>query len=71
MAEISPMDTIAENIKLLDGYDIRAEITQLIQERLATALIITGGNKTRAAKLLGLPSYQTLTNWMKKHGVKR
>jgi DNA-binding protein Fis len=28
-----------------------------------------GGNKSRAAKLLGLPNYQTLTNWLKRHGV--
>ena len=28
-----------------------------------------GGNKTRAAELIGLPSYQTLTNWMKGYDV--
>jgi DNA-binding NtrC family response regulator len=27
------------------------------------------GNKTIAAKTLGLPSYQTLTNWLKKYGL--
>lgn len=27
------------------------------------------GNKTLAAKILGLPSYQTLTNWLKKYGL--
>jgi DNA-binding NtrC family response regulator len=26
-------------------------------------------NKTKAAKILGLPSYQTLTNWLKKYGL--
>lgn len=30
--------------------------------------VVTDGNKTQAAALLGLPSYQTLTNWLKKHG---
>ena len=29
------------------------------------------GNKTEAARLLGLPSYQTLTNWLKKYGLER
>ena len=29
------------------------------------------GNKTRAAELLGLPSYQTLTNWLAKYEVPR
>ena len=27
------------------------------------------GNKTRAAELLGLPSYQTFSNWVKKYGL--
>jgi len=27
------------------------------------------GNKTKAAELLGLPSYQTFTNWLKKYGL--
>jgi DNA-binding protein Fis len=27
------------------------------------------GNKTQAARELGLNSYQTLTNWMKRLGV--
>ena len=26
-------------------------------------------NKTRAAELVGLASYQTFTNWLSKHGV--
>ncbi len=28
-----------------------------------------GGNKSKAAKILGLPNYQTLTNWLKKYGL--
>lgn len=31
----------------------------------------THGSKTRAAELVGLPSYQTFTNWMKRYGVDR
>jgi len=27
------------------------------------------GNKSRAAELVGLPSYQTLTNWLRKYDV--
>ena len=27
------------------------------------------GNKTKASKILGLPSYQTLTNWLTKYGL--
>ena len=29
----------------------------------------SGGNKTMASKLIGLPNHQTFTNWMKKHKV--
>ena len=29
----------------------------------------TRGNKTESARILGLPSYQTLTNWLKKYGL--
>lgn len=37
---------------------------------LDRALEEAGGNKTRAAELVGLASYQTFTNWMKKYGVR-
>jgi len=29
----------------------------------------TGGNKARAAKLLGFGNATTLTNWLMRHGV--
>jgi DNA-binding NtrC family response regulator len=48
---------------------IRQEIRDLIQQRIKMALLLCNGNKTAAADLLGLSSYQTLTNWMIKHGV--
>ena len=45
-----------------------------IMEAVAThylhaALTESHGNKTKAAELLGLSSYQTLANWMKKYGI--
>ncbi|MEA1928970.1 MAG: sigma 54-interacting transcriptional regulator [Candidatus Auribacterota bacterium] len=36
---------------------------------LKRALIEAQGNKTLAAKLVGLPNYQTFSNWMKKYQV--
>jgi DNA-binding NtrC family response regulator len=36
---------------------------------LEKGLSETHGNKTKTSEILGLPSYQTLTNWMKKYGV--
>ena len=31
----------------------------------------SAGNKSRAAKLVGLASYRTPTNWLSKYGVSR
>ncbi len=39
------------------------------QHYLTRALEEARGNKTRAAKLVGLPSYQTLSNWIKRYEV--
>jgi DNA-binding protein Fis len=37
---------------------------------LARAMDEARGNKTKAAGLVGLPSYQTLTNWLTRYDVK-
>ena len=49
---------------------IKEEIRDLVQQRIKMALLLCTGNKPAAADMLGLPSYQTLTNWMIKYGVK-
>jgi transcriptional regulator with PAS, ATPase and Fis domain len=36
---------------------------------LEKGLSETHGNKTKTSEILGLPSYQTLTNWLKKYGL--
>lgn len=36
---------------------------------LARAMEESAGNKTKAAELVGLPSYQTLTNWLHRYGI--
>ena len=48
---------------------LQSEIAGLVCRRICTALRICHGNKTAAAELLGLSSYQTLANWMQKYGV--
>ena len=52
-----------------NGFSIQELLTQITRLYLKRALIEAKGNKTEAAKLVGLPSYQTLTNWIKKYGV--
>lgn len=52
-----------------NGLDIRLILEDVARHYLERALQEAGGNKTRAAELIGLPSYQTFTNWMTKYGI--
>lgn len=45
-------------------------LAEVARHYLARAYEEAGGNKSAACKLVGLPNYQTFTNWMKKFGVK-
>lgn len=47
--------------------DLMGEVARHYLQRAMTE---AHGNKTEAARLLGLGSYQTLTNWLEKYGVK-
>jgi transcriptional regulator with PAS, ATPase and Fis domain len=70
---IHPMANI-QNDKLLDrslkeGINLPALMEKLAQHYLRRALDEANGNKTKATELVGLPSYQTFTNWLKKYNV--
>ena len=52
------------------GLELPTLMAELARHYLARALAEANGNKTRAAELIGLPSYQTLTNWAKRYDVK-
>ena len=52
-----------------DGLTLPSLVADLASHYLERALTEAEGNKTRAAELIGLPSYQTLTNWMKRYDV--
>jgi len=52
-----------------NGFDLQDLIAQVARHYLARALTEAKDNKTEAAILVGLPSYQTLTNWLKRYGV--
>ena len=54
-----------------DGLSLPDLLASVAQHYLMRALDEAQGNKTQAARLLGLPSYQTLTNWLNKYGVKQ
>ena len=53
-----------------DGLNLPDLLALVAKHYVMRALDETQGNKTRAAQLIGLSSYQTLTNWLKKYGLK-
>jgi transcriptional regulator with PAS, ATPase and Fis domain len=53
------------------GVDIKQLISDVSAHYIERALVEGNGNKSKAAGLLGFNSYQTLTNWMKKYGIKK
>lgn len=68
-------DRSQNNTSLLDkdvsqGIDIQNIISDLVKHYIPKALAQANGNKSKAAALLGLKNYQTLTNWMDKYDVK-
>ncbi len=52
-----------------EGLDLPELLAEVARHYLDRALEAAHGNKSEAARLVGLPSYQTLTNWMAKYGV--
>lgn len=63
LPEMNGALTLGKSINL---PELLANITR---QHLMKALEVTGGNKTKAAKLVGLPNYQTFSNWCEKYGV--
>lgn len=51
------------------GLNLRDILKEVAKHYLGRALEEAAGNKTRAAELVGAPSYQTLSNWLKKYEV--
>jgi transcriptional regulator with PAS, ATPase and Fis domain len=58
-----------ENRPLGHGFSLPDLLAEVAHGYLVRAMEDAGHNKRRAAELLGLPSYQTLTNWLKKYGL--
>jgi len=71
LAVNSARKTEVLNRPLDAGFSLPDLLKEIALHYITRALDDTGGNKTQAAQLLGLASYQTLTNWMKKYDFKR
>jgi len=63
-----PIDGILDQ-PIGQGFDLASLIAKVARHYLRRAIDEAHGNKTQAAKLVGLPSYQTLTNWLSRYGV--
>lgn len=51
-----------------NGFSLPDLLKEVARHYLARAMEEAANNKTRAAELVGLASYQTFTNWMSKYG---
>jgi DNA-binding NtrC family response regulator len=58
------------NQPLGDGCNLQKMLEMVAQHYLQRALDEADGNKTVAAKLIGLPSYQTFSNWMNRYRIR-
>jgi transcriptional regulator with GAF, ATPase, and Fis domain len=58
------------NRPLGNGLRLKELMSEVASHYLKRALTEAQGNKSEAAKLLGLPSYQTLTNWLEKYDIR-
>lgn len=61
-------DTILDR-PIEEGVDLQGLIAEVARHYLSRALSAAHGNKAQATRILGLPNYQTLTNWMKRYGI--
>ena len=58
--------TTRELPEIGNGIDVQGVLDGIKRKYITQALEKTAGNKREATALLGLPNYQTLTNWMEK-----
>lgn len=66
MIERPQQITTSELPEIGDGIDIQDVLDSIKRKYIAQAFKKAAGNKKEATALLGLPNYQTLTNWMEK-----
>ena len=65
-----PRTTEVLNRPLGNGLDLKQLLSDVAVHYLRRAMEESHGNKSKAADLVGLPSYQTLTNWLERYEVK-
>ncbi len=71
-AILGSFNTIGEEILdrgFENGFSLSETLGEVASHYLERALKQSGGNKSSAAKLLGMANYQTLKNWLKKYDI--
>lgn len=53
-----------------EAFDLQTVLDEVTVHYIERAMTDANGNKTEAANLLGISSYQTLGNWIKKYNIK-
>lgn len=66
---VPPKQDAVLGLPLGSELNLQEIISDVARHYLSRAIQESRGNKTEAARLLGLPSYQTLSNWLNKYGV--
>ena len=62
-------DEVVLNRSLGNGFRLPDVIAEVARHYLKRAFVESKGNKTKIASLIGLPNYQTVSNWMKKYSM--
>jgi DNA-binding NtrC family response regulator len=68
-ATTKPKEQILDR-SLGEGFDLQELMSEVATHYLKRAINESNGVKTKAANLVGLPSYQTFSNWLDKYGIK-
>ena len=55
--------------RLGEGFELPAVLRDVARHYLGRAMTEAQGNKSKAAELVGLASYQTLSNWLERYEV--
>lgn len=71
-AILPPIQSTAESIldqSLGNGFSLQSTLDEVAKHYLERAWEESNQTKNEAAKLIGLPNYQTFSNWLKKYGI--
>lgn len=69
LADASPPGDQIFDHPFTSSFELQSVLDDVARHYLARAIKEAGGNKTKAAKMLGFKNQQTLTNWLIRTGV--